>query len=224
MLRRTWEQAVNSGLAERVIIATEDERILQHVQEFGECMMTSTEHQSGTDRCFEVLERCGEKFDILINLQGDEPFIQTSQISLLKEAFQDKDTDIATLKIKIEDLESLHNPNCVKVVCTKDDSALYFSRQSIPFQRGIDQSAWLSTHSYFRHIGMYAFRTAIIQELSQLKESALEQAEKLEQLRWLENGYKIRVKVTDFASPAVDTREDLHAVDNFLKMNPGLFD
>jgi len=221
LVRRTYEQALKTQLSAKVIVATDDERIHQHVLEFGYSIMTSSEHVSGTDRCFEVYSKENNPIDIVVNLQGDEPFILPSQIEALVRAFENPEVEIATLKKPILNSKDLFNPNIVKVVSQDNGLAMYFSRQCLPYVRNnLNESEWISSFKYFRHIGIYAFRANVISGLSQLKPSSLENAESLEQLRWLENGYKIHVTETDFVSPAIDTPEDLLTVDNFLKMNP----
>lgn len=220
LVRRTYEQALKTKLNAKVLVATDDDRIHQHVLEFGESVMTSSDHVSGTDRCFEVYNKQNDPIDIVVNLQGDEPFILPSQIEALVKAFENPEVEIATLKKPILNSPDLFNPNIVKVVSQSNGLALYFSRQCIPFIRNQSESEWKDSFAYFRHIGIYAFRANVIYGLSQLKPSSLEITESLEQLRWLENGYKIHVTETDFVSPAIDTPEDLLTVDNFLKMNP----
>lgn len=222
LVRRTYEQALKTNLNAKIVVATDDDRIYEHVSAFGECVMTSSHHVSGTDRCFEVLNSLNESYDLMINLQGDEPFILPSQIESLVKAFDEVGTDIATLQKPILSSEDLFNPNLVKVICDSNSKAIYFSRQAIPYQRGIEEQDWVKQYPYRRHIGMYAFRTEICSQLSQLKPGQLEMSESLEQLRWLENGYTIRVKDTDFVSPAIDSPDDLVTVNNFLKMNPDM--
>lgn len=219
LVQRTYLQAMKANLDAKVLVATDDERIYDHVKSFGECVYTSSHHISGTDRCFEVAELAGFDFDVLINLQGDEPFILPSQIEDLANAFEDKDCDIATLKKKITSEEDLNNPNMVKVVSGGNDKALYFSRSAIPYQRGAS-GEWSGQFDYYRHVGMYAFRRGVIENLKGLQPGRLELAESLEQLRWLENGFTIKVLRTEFVSPAIDTPQDLLSVDNFLKSNP----
>lgn len=220
LVRRTYEQALKTNLDAEVVVATDDQRIYDHVSAFGNCMMTATDHVSGTDRCFEVMSRINGSFDVLINLQGDEPFILPSQIELLASEFSEHHTDIATLQKPIKSSEELFNPNIVKVISDGNSKAIYFSRQAIPYYRGLEESTWVDNYPYRRHIGMYAFRTEICSKLSELQPGVLEQTESLEQLRWLENGFTISVKDTDFVSPAIDTPSDLITVDNFLKINP----
>lgn len=208
---------------DRAVVATDDERIFAHVNEtFGEgsVMMTSTEHRSGTDRCGEVmqtLERQGEHYDVVINLQGDEPFVQASQLQSLMACFANEATAIATLKTRITASEELASPNNVKVVCAADGRALYFSRQPIPYRRGEEFGHWLEAGAYYKHVGIYAFRSQVLSEVCQLPQSMLECSEKLEQLRWLEAGYSIAVGETPCANIGIDTPEDLRAAENELK-------
>lgn len=208
---------------DRSVVATDDERIFAHVNEtFGEgsVMMTSTEHRSGTDRCGEVmqtLERQGEHYDVVINLQGDEPFVQASQLQSLMACFANEATAIATLKTRITASEELASPNNVKVVCAADGRALYFSRQPIPYRRGEEFEHWLEAGAYYKHVGIYAFRSQVLAEVCQLPQSMLECSEKLEQLRWLEAGYSIAVGETPCANIGIDTPEDLCAAENELK-------
>ena len=208
---------------DRAVVATDDERIFAHVNEtFGEgsVMMTSTEHRSGTDRCGEVmqtLERQGEHYDVVINLQGDEPFVQASQLQSLMVCFANEATAIATLKTRITASEELASPNNVKVVCAADGRALYFSRQPIPYRRGEEFEHWLEAGAYYKHVGIYAFRSQVLAEVCQLPQSMLECSEKLEQLRWLEAGYSIAVGETPCANIGIDTPEDLCAAENELK-------
>ncbi len=220
LVRRTYEQAMKAQVDSRVVVATDDQRIFDHVSAFGECMMTSPDHVSGTDRCFEVAANISETYDVLLNLQGDEPFILPGQIESLVNMFDALSPDIATLQKPIRSSEELLNPNIVKVVCKQNNEALYFSRQAIPFIRSGEQGEWVNNFAYHRHIGMYGFRYGVIGQLKTLQPGQLETAESLEQLRWLENGFSIRVANTDFISPAIDSPEDLLTVDNFLKSHP----
>ena len=222
LVQRTYMQALKTGLDADVVVATDDERIYRHVTAFGNCMMTAATHPSGTDRCFEVAAKRSEAYDIVINLQGDEPFILPAQIEALAAAFKDPAVDIATLKKPLHHTDELLNPNIVKVVTRTNQSAIYFSRQAIPYLRGSDSGDWAAHFQYYRHVGIYAFRSSAIPALQALKPGTLEQAESLEQLRWLENGFKIHCTETDFISPAIDSPEDLLTVDNFLKLNPGM--
>ncbi|TAE30201.1 MAG: 3-deoxy-manno-octulosonate cytidylyltransferase [Cytophagales bacterium] len=217
MVQRVYEQAQKADSLSRVVVATDDEQIYNHVTNFGgEVVMTGTHHQSGTDRCQEALVASGESFDYVVNIQGDEPFIQPRQIDLLTSVL-DGTTELATLVKAITDPQVLFNPNSPKVVVSQTGEALYFSRQPIPYQRDRPQAAWLDHHQYFKHIGLYAYRTDVLARITQLPPSTLERAEALEQLRWLENGFRIRVVETDLESYGVDTVEDLELVARFSK-------
>lgn len=211
MIQRVYEQAKKSSSLAAVVVATDDERIFDHVKEFGgEVVMTHTEHASGTDRIAEVISMNNySSYDAVVNIQGDEPFIQPSQIDLVCSLFEDPVTEIGTLIKKIEDAEELHNPNLPKVVCNVNDDAIYFSRSPIPFLRGVEPEQWLNQHSFYKHIGIYAYRTWVLKEIAALSKGSLELAESLEQLRWLENGYKISTAKTDLETIAIDTPEDL---------------
>ncbi len=204
-----------------VAVATDDERIKGAVEAFGgRAIMTSTEHKSGTDRCWEAYNKMGIEADIIINVQGDEPFIDPSQIESLAECFDSEDVDIATLvkPFDAEDsIEILENPNSPKVVINKQMQAIYFSRSVIPYLRGVDRAQWLRSHTYYKHIGMYAFRTQALAQVTRLPQSSLETAESLEQLRWIENGYCIGVGVTHIETIGIDTPEDLARAEEFLK-------
>lgn len=215
MIQRVFEQARQASSLTAVVVATDDVRIADHVQQFGgEVVMTSTHHQSGTDRCQEVVEQLGGTYPYVVNIQGDEPFIQPRQIDLLTSVL-DGITELATLVKAITDPAVLLSPNSPKVVVSQTDGALrealYFSRQPIPYQRDRpnDVAAWLQYHTYWKHIGLYAYRTDILARITKLPPSSLEKAESLEQLRWLENGYRIRVVETDLDSYGIDTPEDL---------------
>lgn len=203
-----------------VVVATDDERILSVVEGFGgRAVMTSTEHQSGTDRCYEALQRVGDEYDIVINVQGDEPFIQPEQISSLIECFNDPTTDIATMvkPFSEEDgIEALENPNSPKVVLSRSMKAIYFSRSVIPYMRGVEREEWLKHHTYYKHLGIYAFRSRVLAEITALPQSPLELSEKLEQLRWLESGYVIGVATTNIETIGIDTPEDLTRAEAFM--------
>ena len=222
LIQRTFEQALKARVDATVVVATDDERIAHHVSEFGQALMTSEFHVSGTDRCFEVYEKIGKNFDVLINLQGDEPFIRPQQIEDIAKCMEDKQNKISSLCKKIESREELFNPNTVKVIPDKNLNALYFSRQAIPYFRGQDEDQWHLRHDYYRHVGIYAFQTIEISQIRNLPLGKMEKAESLVQLRWLEAGYKIKLIETEFMSPAIDTTEELHVVENFLKSNPTL--
>jgi 3-deoxy-manno-octulosonate cytidylyltransferase (CMP-KDO synthetase) len=217
MIRRVYEQVNQAGL-ETVVVATDDERIQKHVVGFGgKALLTGMHHPNGTSRCIEVLgqlEQQGNHFDLVINIQGDEPFIRPEQIHQLIDLFQDSATDIGTLIHRITQAEELHNPNTVKVVTGVQSQALYFSRQAIPFVRGQKAGKWLDYASFYKHIGIYAFRADVLKKIGSLPSGKLENAEKLEQLRWLENGLMIKTKTTDYKGIGVDTPEDLRKLIN----------
>lgn len=219
MIQRVYEQAKKSSSLTRVIIATDNDEILSHVKKFGgEACMTRTDHASGTDRCHEALTLLGEKFDYVINIQGDEPFIHPGQIDLLA-GMLDGNTEIATLVKAIESLEQLFNPNVVKAVFNTKHEALYFSRSTIPHIRNMEQDVWLQKHRFFKHLGMYAYRSDILASLTRLPVSSLERAESLEQLRWLENGFRISIAETNIETLGIDTPEDLQrAIDHLIQL------
>ena len=218
VIERVYEQV--SKCVERAVVATDDERIYDAVMGFGgEAVMTSTEHRSGTDRCREAYEKLGYEADIVINVQGDEPFIQPEQIEALKACFENEATQIATLVkpfAESDGVEALENPNSPKVVVDEDMCALYFSRSVIPYLRGVERSEWLHHHTFYKHIGIYAFRAEVLREVTALPQSSLEKAESLEQLRWLENGYKIGVGISNIETIGIDTPEDLARAEEFL--------
>lgn len=210
MIQRVYEQAKKSGSLSDVIVAMDDSRIETAVVQFGgKVCMTSPNHPSGTDRCAEVVEKMNLDCQAVINIQGDEPFIDPGQIDLLCACFQDERTQLATLIKVIDSTNVLFNPNTPKVIIDKDGFAIYFSRQAIPHIRGVEENDWLKKHTFYRHIGIYGYRTDVLRTITQLPPSSLEKAESLEQLRWIENGYRIKTAVTTFESPAVDTPEDL---------------
>lgn len=220
MIERVYEQVKNT--VDAVYVATDDERIKTAVTAFGgKVVMTSPNHKSGTDRCYEAYLKTGSDCDIIINIQGDEPFIHPSQIDTLKTCFDDVNTEIATLVKPFEaeeDFEStLFNPNSPKVVLNKKNEAMYFSRSVIPYLRGKEYTQWLHDHTYYKHIGLYAYRANVLKEITQLPQSPLELAESLEQLRWLENGYRIKVGITHQETIGIDTPEDMKKALDFLK-------
>ncbi len=217
MIQRVFMQAKKSELLNDVVVATDDERIAAHVRSFGgNVVLTSDLHQSGTDRCFEAIRSFCPDADVVINIQGDEPFIQPGQIDLVASCFNSPEVQIATLVKKINTDEELFNVNIPKVLLNINKQAILFSRQTIPFIRGTEPKNWLKEFTFYKHIGIYAYRTNVLAEITALKQSPLELAEALEQLRWLENGYKINVEITDFESVAVDTPEDLKKLSKFL--------
>ncbi len=210
MIQRVYEQAKKCKLLNEVIVATDDKRIEAAVKKFkGKVVMTSDKHESGTDRCHEALKKYGGKFDAVINIQGDEPFIHPEQISKVANCFKDKNVQLATLAMKLDSIHELTNHNTIKVIINKRKEAIYFSRTAIPYYRGEDFTEWLKMHTYYKHIGIYGYRTDILAQVTNLERSSLEIAESLEQLRWLENGYKIAVEVTNMESYSIDTPEDL---------------
>ena len=219
VIQRVWEQV--SGVVDAAVVATDDERIAQAVESFGgRAIMTSPDHKSGTDRCWEAYQKQGEEYDVVINVQGDEPFIAHSQLRAIMACFEDENTDIATLVkpfAEEDGLAALENPNSPKVVLDNNSCAVYFSRSVIPYLRGVERDEWLKHHTFYKHIGMYAFRRDVLGEVTSLPQSILEKAESLEQLRWLENGYKIGVGISDVETVGIDTPEDLERAEEFLK-------
>ncbi|MCM1312069.1 MAG: 3-deoxy-manno-octulosonate cytidylyltransferase [Bacteroides sp.] len=220
VIERVYRQVEN--ILDEVIVATDDERIENAVKAFGgKVVMTSTSHRSGTDRCYEALTKIGEeKFDVVVNIQGDEPFIQPQQLKSIIECFSDDSVDIATLVKPFttdDGISALENANSPKVVVNKNMEALYFSRSIIPYMRGKDKHEWLKGHTYYKHIGLYAYRTEALKEITNLCQSPLELAESLEQLRWLENGYKIKVGISHTETIGIDTPEDLQHAEDFLR-------
>lgn len=221
VIRRVYEQV--AGVLDDAVVATDDRRIYDAVAAFGGMVvMTSTEHRSGTDRCWEAYLKQNLKYDVVVNVQGDEPFIRASQLETLKRCFDDPATDIATLVkpfTEADGLAALENPNSPKVVLDARSRAIYFSRSVIPYLRGVERTEWLARHTFYKHIGLYAFRTEVLRAVTSLPPSPLEKAESLEQLRWLENGYKIGVGITDVETIGIDTPEDLEKAEAFLMKN-----
>jgi 3-deoxy-manno-octulosonate cytidylyltransferase (CMP-KDO synthetase) len=218
MIQRVYEQAQKCIQLTEVIVATDDIRIYDHVLAFGgAAIMTSAHHQSGTDRCAEVaLEH--PQYSVVINIQGDEPYIDPEQIAKLADCFISPDVQIATLVKRVKTEQELHNPNSPKVVVNKLDEAVYFSRSALPHIRGQEPQNWLEFYPYFKHIGIYGYRADILQEITKLPISALEKAESLEQLRWIENGYRIKVAETELETYAIDTPEDLEKLEPKLNL------
>ncbi len=225
VIRRVCEQV--AGTVARVVVATDDERILEAVRGFGgEAVLTSPDHRSGTDRCYEAYCKVGEPFDAVLNVQGDEPFIRPEQIQTILGCFDDPETDIATLVrpfLEGDGWEALENTNTPKVVLDNRSRAVYFSRSVIPHLRGVERERWLASHTFYKHIGMYAFRPAALREVTALAPSSLELAESLEQLRWIENGYRIGAGITVQETVGIDTPEDLARAEAFLKAHAKLF-
>lgn len=223
VVQRVYEQV--AAVLDEVVVATDDERILEAVQAFGgRAVMTSPDHRSGTDRCWEAYCKVGHACDVVVNVQGDEPFIRRSQIEAVCRCFDDGSTDIATLAKPFavaDGWEALENPNSPKVVLDAQSRAIYFSRSVIPYLRGVPRGEWLARHTFYKHIGLYAFRSEVLQRITALPASPLEKAESLEQLRWLENGYRIGVGITDAETVGIDTPEDLRRAEAFLKQMQG---
>lgn len=219
VIERVYTQVL--GQVDDAYVATDDDRIRQAVEAFGgKVVMTSPLHKSGTDRCREAADMVGGDFDVVINIQGDEPFIQPSQLQAIKACFDEPNTQIATLVKPFtpdDGWEALHNPNSPKVVVNKRMEALYFSRSVIPYCRGKEREEWLSSHTYYKHIGLYAYTLPTLHAITQLPQSSLELAESLEQLRWLENGYTIRVGISQVETIGIDTPEDLQRAELFLQ-------
>ena len=216
VIQRVYEQV--ASLLDEVYVATDDERIFSCVEAFGgRAVMTRSDHRSGTDRIEEAAEKIGSDADVIINVQGDEPFIQPSQIQTLMSLFDAPETQIGTLGKRFESMEGVGNPNSPKIVTDRRGFALYFSRSPIPYIRGKEQSEWLDAYPFLKHLGIYAYRREVLREVTQLPQGSLEKAESLEQLRWLENGYRIRVGLTDVETVGIDTPEDLVRAEEFLK-------
>ena len=218
MIQRVYEQAKKSIYLKEVVVATDDERIYKHVESFGgKVVYTKVEHPSGTDRCFEAMQQMKGNFDYVINIQGDEPFIDPTQIDLLCNVC-DGNTELATLMIPVYSHEVLFDTGEVKITLNSNFEALYFSRMVIPYVKGKPESEWHKHHPYYRHVGMYAYRKNVLEEVTKLLPSSLELAESLEQLRWLENGFKVKCVVTTFDSHCIDTPGDIEKVIRLMKI------
>lgn len=219
VIQRVYEQV--SKVLDNVYVATDDDRIFKAVEGFGgKAIMTSTKHKSGTDRIEEAVEKLGGGYDVVINIQGDEPFIHESQIKTLCACFDDENTQIATLgkPFAIEQgMDAIENPNSPKIVVDNNGYAMYFSRSIIPYLRNIERNKWIGNFPYLKHIGLYAYRCEVLRQITQLQQSSLEIAESLEQLRWLQNGYKIKVGTTNIETVGIDTPADLHKAEKFLE-------
>lgn len=220
IIERVYRQV--EGLLDDVAVATDDDRIFDAVRAFGgKAIMTSTSHRSGTDRVMEAYTKVGEEYDVIVNIQGDEPFIQPEQIKLLCQCFDNDKVDIATLVkpfVETDGLIALENPNSPKVVFDNQMHAMYFSRSVIPYLRGVDKEEWLSKHTFYKHIGLYAYRAKVLKQITSLPQSTLELSESLEQLRWIENGFTIKVGITNQETIGIDTPEDLMRAEQFLKL------
>lgn len=216
VIQHVYEQAVKA--LDEAWVATDDTRIYDTVTGFGgHAVMTRTDHKSGTDRIEEAVEKIGTDADVIINIQGDEPFVQVSQIKTLMQLFDNTGTQIGTLGKRFESREAATNPNSPKIVTDLQGFALYFSRSVIPFVRGANSDNWFEQFPYLKHLGLYAYRREVLREVTRLPQSPLELAESLEQLRWLENGYRIRVGLTDVETVGIDTPEDLQRAEEFLR-------
>ena len=215
MIQHVYEKATD--FFEHVYVATDDERIEKSVENFGgRVVMTKDSHQSGTDRCAEALHKLekqlGAFFDVVVNIQGDEPFIDPVQLKLIAESFRSEKTEIATLVKKIDRQTDLFDINKPKVILNKNLEAIYFSRTPIPFFRNLNEHKWLTHHKYYKHIGLYAYRADVLKQITKLDQSSLEIAESLEQLRWIEHGYRISVRETDIENISIDTPADLQKI------------
>ena len=220
MIQRVYEQALKSKL-DAVVIATDDVRIADAVMDFGgQYVMTSPNHRSGTDRCCEALDLLKTKYDAVVNIQGDEPFIDPKQIDLLVDLIVRDDTPLASLAKRIDDADELFSPNAVKVVVNQEGNAMYFSRSPIPFMRNVDRDEWLAKGRFYKHIGIYAYKADVLHQVARMEPSALEQAESLEQLRWLENGLAIRMALSDAENISIDTPDDLHRAEQYAQTKP----
>lgn len=217
MIQRVCEQAWKSKL-DAVVVATDDMRIAEEVLGFGgKYVMTDPRHQSGTDRCFEALHILETEYDAVVNIQGDEPFIDPEHINLLVDLISRDDTQLASLAKKIDDEDDLFGSNKVKVVMDKAGNALYFSRNPIPYMRNVDRKLWMKKGTFYQHLGLYAYKTDVLRQIAMMKPTALEKAESLEQLRWLENGLPIRMAIVETDSIAVDSPADLEKAIAFAK-------
>ena len=215
VIQRVYEQA--NDVLEEAYVATDDQRIYDTVVAFGgKAVMTSTNHRSGTDRIQEAAIKIGTDADVIINVQGDEPFIHKSQLETVKSLFNDPNTQIATLGKPFESIEAIENPNSPKIVTDINGYAMYFSRSVIPYIRGKEKVEWLTSFPFLKHIGLYAYRREVLTEITKLPQSPLELAESLEQLRWLQNGYKIKVGITNIETIGIDTPDDLVRAEVFM--------
>ena len=215
VIQRVYEQV--TGVLDEAYVATDDKRIYDCVESFGgKAVMTRNDHKSGTDRIEEAIEKIGGAWDVIVNIQGDEPFIQKKQIETVCHCFDDPETQIATLGKPFTSFDAIQNPNSPKIVLDNNSFAMYFSRSIIPFVRGKETSEWLSSYPFLKHLGIYAYRRNVLDEITKLPQSSLELAESLEQLRWLQNGYKIKVGLTDIETIGIDTPDDLKRAEDFL--------
>lgn len=215
VIQRVYEQT--SKVLNNVCVATDDERIYNKVIEFGgNAVMTRADHKSGTDRIAEAYGKIGKSYKVVINIQGDEPFIHPEQIESVMACFDDKDVEIATLGKRFTSMEAVQNPNSPKIVVDNRGFAMYFSRSVIPFVRGVEEGEWLGRYPFLKHLGLYAYRVDVLKAITALPQSSLEKAESLEQLRWLQNGFRIKVAETEFETVGIDTPEDLKRAEELL--------
>lgn len=216
VIQRVYETV--SSVLDEAYVATDDQRIFDAVIAFGgKAVMTRTDHKSGTDRIEEAAEKLATDADVIVNIQGDEPFIQPSQIQTICHCFDDASTQIATIGKPFDTIEAAENPNSPKIVLDNNGYAMYFSRSVIPFVRGVEKKEWLQHYPFLKHLGIYAYRREVLKEITLLPQSSLEKAESLEQLRWLQNGYRIKVGYTDVETVGIDTPEDLQRAEEYLK-------
>ena len=219
MIQRVYERA--SQVLDTVVVATDDQRIYDAVVQFGgRVVMTSENHKTGTDRCYEALTKLPETYDVVINIQGDEPFIAIEQIEALKNCFVSDQIQLATLVKPFDantSIDELENPNTPKVILSQTGEAICFSRSVIPYLRGVEKSQWAAAHTYYKHIGIYAYRTDILVQITKMTQTPIEKAESLEQLRWIENGLHIHVAITHSDNHSIDTPEDLQRVVELMK-------
>ena len=219
VIKRVYDVVV-STLGE-AYVATDDRRIYDAVEGFGgRAVMTRSDHRSGTDRIEEAVGKIGTDCDVVVNIQGDEPFIRPSQIETVCRCFDDPATQIATLGKPFTDMESVENANSPKIVVDNNGNAMYFSRSVIPFVRGVEREAWIGEYPFLKHLGIYAYRKEVLAEITRLPQSSLEKAESLEQLRWLQNGYRIKVGTTDVETIGIDTPDDLIRAEKALEQLP----
>lgn len=215
VIQRVYEQV--TSVLPLAWVATDDQRIYDTVTAFGgNVVMTRTDHKSGTDRIQEAVGKIDVQFDVVVNVQGDEPFIQKSQVETLCQCFDDADTQIATLGKPFTSMDAVDNPNSPKIVVNNQGYAMYFSRSIIPFVRGVEHNQWLDHYPFLKHLGIYAYRKEVLSQITRLPQSSLEIAESLEQLRWLQNGYKVKVGITNIETVGIDTPEDLARAEQFL--------
>lgn len=218
MIQRVYEQAAKSPALSTLVVATDDQRIYDHVAAFGgKVVMTAAHHPSGTDRCYDALLQLDPAIQYVINIQGDEPFIDPEQVNELAAVLRDGSTELATQMIPVATHEELFDKGEVKIVLNDRQEALYFSRMVIPFIKGVDETEWHQHHTYYRHVGMYAYRRDILERITALPVSPLEKAESLEQLRWLEHGFRIKCVPTKYESHCIDTPEDLERMLSRIK-------